>query len=308
MLTKFINSIEKGGFGTYHVNVFQNNRIVTEHHFRSNDRENLYSGSKTVVAIGVGIAENEGLLTTEDYVLDYFPDFVKIAATGSDEIKIRHLLQMSSGHTSESFDRYNEVDRAELFFSTELVNRLGEKHYYEDLCSYMLGRIIERISGVNLLEYLKPRLFDKLNILNPQWHTCQFGHTSCSGGLFLNIEEFSRMGILLVNKGVYDNYIIVSKDFVDRMVSDVIDTSYKRNDEESQQGYRYQIWKCTLHNTYRADGMYGQYCIVLYDYNAVVTITGHYEENNKDILRAVWSDIEPFLSKNTINGVTQNIR
>lgn len=296
MLSEFCNSVEEGGFGTYHVNVFQNNELMAEHHFRSNDRENLCSGSKTVVAIGVGIAEDEGLLTTEDYVLDYFPNLVEIASDGSDKIKIRNLLQMSSGHSSENFAAYNKVNRAELFFRTELVNQPGEKHFYEDLCSYMLGRIIEAITGENLLEYLKPRFFDKLNIVNPQWHTCQLGHTSCSGGLFLKAEEYARVGIVLLNRGFYGETRIVAEDYVDRMMNDVIDTSYKTNDEESRQGYGYHIWKCTQANSYRADGMYGQYCLMLKDCNAVVTITGHYEQNNKNIIRAVWSDILPYLS------------
>lgn len=296
MLTKFIESVEAGNFGTYHINVYQNNQLIAEHHYRSSDRENLYSGSKTVVAIGIGIAEDEGLITTDDYVLDYFPDLKKNASKGSENIKIRHLLMMSSGHAIEKFDQFNKLDRAELFFATELVNQPGEKHFYEDLCSYMLGRIIEKLTGKSFLEYLKARLFDKLGIVNPQWHTCQLGHTACSGGLFLNIEEFSKIGLLLLNKGVYGQYRIVSEKYVERMTNDMIDTSYKSNDEESRQGYGYQIWRCTQPNSFRADGMYGQYCIVIPEHNAVVTITGHYEENNKNIIRAVWTDIVPLLT------------
>ena len=48
--------------------------------------------------------------------------------------------------------------------------------------------------------------------------------------------------------------------------------------------------------TYRADGMYGQMCVVLKDYDAVVTVTAHNEYEHKDILRAIWKDIVPHLN------------
>ncbi|WDV48119.1 serine hydrolase [Clostridiaceae bacterium M8S5] len=294
ILTDFRLTVLEQNLGVYGIHVYQNDRVIAEHRFRSNDRENLYSASKTFVAVAVGIAEFEGLLSSDDYALNFFPEFRDVASNGAEYIKIRHLLIMTSGHMEENYSKYNDMDRAKLFFSTEVKADPGTWFYYEDLCSYVLGRIIEKLSGVNLLEYLKPRLFDKLEIVNPQWHNCQMGYTACSGGLFLTTEEFSRLGILLLYGGRYNNNQILSSEYVDEMYTNCIDTSFKL-DSESQQGYGYQVWKCTLPNTYRADGMYGQYCVILKDYNAVVTITGHYEEYGKDVLRAIWKEIVPYL-------------
>jgi len=119
-----------------------------------------------------------------------------------------------------------------------------------------------------MLEYLKPRLFAKLDNVNTQWHTCQFGHTSCSGGLYLTTEEFSRIGITLLQNGVYKDQQIVPADYVKRMHSDWVDSSAK-NDPDTKGGYGYLVWKCTPPDTYRADGMYGQLCVVLKGYNAM---------------------------------------
>lgn len=41
--------------------------------------------------------------------------------------------------------------------------------------------------------------------------------------------------------------------------------------------------------------MYGQLCVILADYDAVITVTAHNEIEHKDILRAMWSDILPKL-------------
>lgn len=296
LLTDFRLSVLEQNLGVYGIVVHQRGQIIGEHRFRSNDRLNLCSASKTFVSVGVGIAETEALLKLDDKVLDYFPEQQHISSKGSELITIEHLLRMTSGHCFEDFSRYNEIDRAELFFITELKEAPGVSFYYEDLCTYMLGRIIEKISGENLLTYLKPRLFDKLNIVNPQWHTCQNGHTHCSGGLYLTTEEFSRIGILLLNNGVFNDKRIVPASYIERMQSDWIDTSYKL-DSESKQGYGYQVWKCTIPNSFRADGMYGQTCIVLKDYDAVITFTGHYEEYGSATIQAIWRDVLPQLKK-----------
>ncbi|MCD4712339.1 MAG: beta-lactamase family protein [Clostridiales bacterium] len=295
LLTDFRITVQERNLGVYGIHVHQDGKTIAEHRFRSNDRENLYSASKTFASVGIGIAESEDLLKLTDSVLNYFPEYNEIAYPGSEKITIKNLLQMSSGHLVQDLSKFNTQDRAELFFSTKLETVPGSTFSYEDLCTYMLGRIIEKVSGKSMLEYLKPRLFDKLEIINPMWHTCQNGHTSCSGGLYLTTEEFSRIGITLLQNGVYKEQQIVPADYVYRMHTDLVNTLSK-NDPETRGGYGYQVWKCTPPNTYRADGMYGQLCVVLKDYNAVVTVTAHNEIEHKEILRSIWSDLLPNLS------------
>jgi CubicO group peptidase (beta-lactamase class C family) len=295
LLTDFRITAQEKNLGVYGVHVYQNGRTIAEHRFRSNDRENLYSASKTFASVGIGIAESEQLIKLTDSVMEYFPEYKAVAFPGSEKITIINLLQMSSGHLLQDLSKYNTHDRAELFFTTKMETAPGLTFFYEDLCTYMLGRIVEKVSGKSMLEYLKPRLFDKLDIINPMWHTCQNGHTSCAGGLYLTTEEFSRIGITLLQSGVYKDHQIVPADYIKRMHTNWVDTTSK-NDPETKGGYGYQVWKCTPPNTYRADGMYGQFCVVLKDYDAVVTITAHNEIEPKDILRSIWSDILPNLS------------
>jgi len=191
----------ENSLGVYGIHTYQNGKTLAEHRFRSNDRENLYSASKTFVSVGIGNAVGEGRFNLSDCILDFFPEYKDMAFSGSEKITIKHLLQMSYGHIHEDFSLYKSKDRAELFLVTEMKNVAGSNFFYKDLCTYMLGRIVGKVTGEKMLDYLKPCLFDKLEIINPQWHTCQLGHTSCSGGLFLTTEEFSRIGITLLQKG-----------------------------------------------------------------------------------------------------------
>lgn len=307
-LTDFRLTNSEQNLGVYGVHVYQLDRSrlnsvgdksmvgveIASHRFRSDDRVNLCSASKTVSAVGMGIAITEGRLSVDDCVLDFFPECKSLAAAGSEKITVRHLLHMSSGHLDEDLSQFHVRDRAELFFEQPMKTVAGGGFYYENNCTYMLGRVIEKVTGETMLSYLKPRLFAPLEIVNPQWLTCAKGHTMCSSGLLFTTRELSKIGALLLQEGRYKGQQILSASYVYDMHTDLVDTSF-REEVESSGGYGYQVWNCTLPNTYRADGMYGQYTIVLRDYDAVVTITSHNEVDPKDIVRAVWKDIVPKL-------------
>ncbi|MBN2796029.1 MAG: serine hydrolase [Clostridia bacterium] len=292
----FINSDVLKNLGVYGIHIYKEGNVIINQRYRSNDRENLYSGSKTFAAIGIGIAIDEKLIQLHDKVLDYFPEYQDIASEGSDLMEIEHLLHMASGHVEEDFSRYNKLDRGLLFFSTVVRNKPGMSFFYEDLCTYMLGRIIEKVSGKTLLDYLKPRLFDYLDIVNPQWHSCPNGHTVGSSGLYLTTEEYARIGILMLNHGIYNNHKVVSASFILKMKNCIMDSS-NRYSLESQLGYGYHVWKCSVVNSYRADGMYGQICIILEDDQTVITYTGHNEYDGKAALGEIYQNILPYLKE-----------
>ncbi|NLY45567.1 MAG: beta-lactamase family protein, partial [Tissierella sp.] len=63
------------------------------------------------------------------------------------------------------------------------------------------SRIIEKISGEKLRDYLKDRLFDRFGYFNTQWETCPNGHTMGLDGLHLRTDEFAKVGQLLLQKG-----------------------------------------------------------------------------------------------------------
>ncbi len=283
----------------YGIHLYRESAESAEHRFRSNERVHLFSGSKAFTSMAVGIAADEGRLTLADKILAFFPQYRDIAAEGADKITVKDLLQMRAGHAQPLFTTFEQshertMDWAELFFRTPMAHPAGESYLYDNGASYLLSRTVGAVSGQTLRDFLMPRLFTPLAIFNPQWHTCPRGHSLGAIGLYLTTEEFSRLGILMLNNGVWDERQLVSEDYLRLAGSDLV-TVQGFEDAENRQGYGYQLWRCTIPNSYRADGKYGQYSIVLTDYRAVVTVTAHNEHNANDILRAVWREILPRL-------------
>lgn len=285
--------------GVYGVHVQKSGESVT-HFWRSDDKVNLYSASKTFTSLAVGMCEDAGLLKLTDRALDFFPEYRDCAAPGSETITLRDLLHMSTGKTEFWFgalDAQNmEKDWAELFFRVPVTKTPGMFFFYSNACPYMLGRVVEKLSGKNLRDFLLPRLFAPLGIDNPQWHTDPAGHTLAATQFYLTLGEFSRLGTLLLNGGEYAGKRLISEDYLRRMAQDTVPSGWEGCEKpECMQGYGYQVWRCTEPGTFRADGMYGQFCVVLPEREAAVTITAHEEQDPYALVRAVFDDIVPRL-------------
>jgi len=281
--------------GVYGIHLYREGTGSVARRMRSDERIHLFSGSKAFTSMAVGIAVGDGRLSLNDSVLSFFPRYRELAADGAENITVKDLLQMRAGHAQSLFTTFEEShersrDWAEVFFTAPQAHPAGTSFLYDNGCTYMLSRVVEAVSGEVLRDYLMPRLFEPMDIFNPQWHTCPGGHSMGAIGLYLTTEEFSRLGILLLQEGRWGERQIVPADYIRLAAGDLV-TVEGFDDPENNQGYGYQLWRCTVEGAFRADGKYGQYSIVLPDRRSVVTVMAHNERNANDILRAVWSEV-----------------
>ncbi|GAB3806971.1 hypothetical protein GCM10027605_36130 [Micromonospora zhanjiangensis] len=113
ILDDFSRADRERGLGTYGIQLYREGQPPAERRFRSDDRVNLYSVSKTFTSVALGLAEAEGRLTLDDRFLDHFPELRTLAAEGVAEVTLRQLLTMTSG-TSHRWFAHERVDAADL--------------------------------------------------------------------------------------------------------------------------------------------------------------------------------------------------
>ena len=297
-LLPFRMSIAEKGLHIYGVHVYQEGEGSVCHRIRRDEQTNLYSCSKAFTSMAIGICQDEGRLALSDRLLDFFPEYRGIASEGTERITIRDMLHMASGKRENDFGtapyppRLLERDWAELYMEAPLCWEPGTHFHYYNLNTYMLGRIVERVSGDILAKYLTPRLFEPLGIFNPQWHTDPRGHSTAACDLFLNTEQLSRLGRMMLDQGTYGEKQVVGAAYLEAAVNDCIENShFNPMDGQCMAGYGYQLWRCMHPGSYRADGMYGQYTIVVPDKRAVVTVNSHEEMNANAIIHTIFSEI-----------------
>ena len=137
----------------------------------------------------------------------------------------------------------------------------------------------------DLVHYLMPRMFAPMGIQLPTWENDPNGQTFGAGGLFLTIDELHLFGQLLLQNGEWNGKQLIPAEWVKEATSKQVE-----NDSE---GYGYLFW-AGPEGSFRADGKYGQFVILMRDKNAVVTVTAESRDAGA-LLRAVFEEIYPQL-------------
>ena len=279
----------------------------------------LYSLSKSFTSTAIGLAVAEGRLTVDDPVLKFFPDAAPSKPSRNlKAMRVRHLLSMNTGHKEDTtrhvFRRLHQVsflgswvrqkedpirhasggeddDWPRLFLSLPVKYQPGTWFVYNTAATYMLSAIITRLTGEPLLEYLRPRLFDPLGIENPVWETDPRGVNLGGSGLHIKMEEIARFGQMYLQNGMWQGKRILPESWVAEATVATSDNSNTQTNPDWTVGYGYQFWRCRQ-NAYRADGAFGQYCIVMPEQDAVLTIIGGVRDM-QSVLDKVWEHLLP---------------
>jgi CubicO group peptidase (beta-lactamase class C family) len=251
----------------------------------------LYSLSKSFTSTAVGLAISEGKLSLDDQVVKFFPDEVPADASNNlKAMRVRDLLRMATGNQSEAQIRADGAPWTKTFLSHPVPFKPGTHFLYNSPATYMLSAIVQKVTGMTVLDYLKPRLFEPLGIDNPTWVTSPQGISAGAYGLSIRTEDIARFGQLYLQKGKWNGKQLVPAAWVEEATArQTANGSAPTSDWD--QGYGYQFWR-SRHNTYRGDGAFGQYCMVMPELDAVVAITSGVRDM-QSVMNLVWTKLLP---------------
>jgi CubicO group peptidase (beta-lactamase class C family) len=261
--------------------------------YSASSPHSLYSLSKSFTSTAVGLAVAEGKLSADDEVLKFFPeDAPKEPSKNLKAMRISDLLRMSTGHETEP-KRTPETPWTKNFLAQSVPHKPGTHFLYNTSATYMLSAIVQKATGMTVLDYLKPRLFEPLGIEHPTWETSPQGITTGGYGLSIRTEDIARFGQLYLQKGNWNGKQILPAAWVEAATAR--QTSNGSNPKSDwDQGYGYQFWRAR-HGSYRGDGAFGQYCLVMPEQDAVIAITSGVKDMQA-VLNLVWDKLLPAMS------------
>lgn len=250
------------------------------------DRNTVFSVSKMYTATAVGFCVAEGMFGLDDFVADLLPEY----ADGElpprvRRIRVRHLLSMTSGQEGEAVHEGrktkvsdDEADWAEEFFRRECDVEPGTEFRYDGFCTYMLSVLVKKYSGLDLLEYLRPRLFEPLEMPVPPCIRDKKGLPIGWTGLRVTVGELCRMGQLYLDGGVYQGKQILPRGWVEEATRCHVSTGKHPVGADWSEGYCFQFWR-GRENAFRFCGALGQMCLVLPDKDMVFCVFSGYDND-----------------------------
>jgi CubicO group peptidase (beta-lactamase class C family) len=260
--------------------------------YDAQSRHSLYSLTKSFTSTAVGLAIADGKMSLDDLVLPQFPD--DAPADASDNLKamrVRDLLTMSTGHHAEATLAADQVWLAQ-FLAQPVAHKPGTFFLYNTPASNTLAAIVKKAVGENVVDFLRPRLFEPLGITDPEWSQNPQGVSTGGFGLSLRTDEIARFGQLYLQKGEWHGRQLVPAAWVEAATARQMSNGSKP-DSDWEQGYGFQFWRCR-HRAFRGDGAFGQFCVVLPEQDAVVAITSGVK-NMQAVLNLVWDRLLPAL-------------
>ena len=253
-------------------------------------RTNSFSMAKSVVAMLIGVAIQDGYIESIDQkITDFIPEYDRPGDHFNNEVTIKHLLTMSSGMdwnedyynpfgvTAEAYFTKNLND---LMLSIDFTEKPGEKWHYQSGSTQLMGLIIERSTGTSLSAYLSEKLWQPINATDQsEWMIDkQGGVEKAYCCINSNALDFARFGQLYLDKGNWNGVQLIDSSFVEASLS---------ADLEAHYGYSWWLYETQYkYPVYTMRGVNGQYVIVVPALELVAVRLGHKREGyvNKSTL------------------------
>ena len=275
--TAFVNEIEAGKHTVYGATVHRDGTLVHSFGDTNKKRYPLYSATKSILALAVGIAADRGLIDVGRSVLDYIPDkFVKEMPAEQEEtfrtFTIHRLMTMSV----EGFPFRAEGESWLRFALACPIPEPRKKTFaYSNIPAYLVGVALAEAVGGDAFTFITENLLTPLHIEGATCQRCPDGYFYGATGMELTVEELSRFGLLIAADGAWEGTQLVSAAYVRRMKAALTPCR--------EGGYGYFLWRFGSGN--RISGKLGQRCFAFSDKSLVITWLGNNEEGG-DALEA----------------------
>lgn len=248
-----------------------------------NIRHLSHSMSKTLTGMAIGLLINDGKLSLGDRLADLLPEY-RFTDKRFENITVHHLLCMSTGVPFSEVGSVTENEWTKAFFESRLSFAPGANFAYNSMNSYMLARIVVRISGMSLMSFVTERIFRPLGIQNAFWEVGPEGVEKGGWGVHLSAESWAKLGVMMLGQGVFEGKRILPRGWVAKSTI----TQMKAPESAGDFNYGYQLWVHREKDQFLFNGMLGQN-VWICPHNNIVVVANC--ENNELFQKSAVLDI-----------------
>lgn len=218
--------------------VVQKGNVIFEKYYNGqgpDDAFHVASVTKTIISALIGICIDKGYIKSADQkVIDFFPEY----NVNSSEIKVRHLLTMTTPHPFVDWQELLEELCTQEDWVQYTLNRMGNggeigSFKYSSAGAHVLSAIITSATGKSVREFANEHLFQPLGMREiSNYNMKAFGFDDLLGkdvkgwvhdpngistggwGLTLTVKDMAKFGQLYLNEGIYNGKQILAKSWI----------------------------------------------------------------------------------------------
>lgn len=196
-----------------------------------NPGHDCYSTAKAISSIAAGILYDRGLLKPTDTLGQHLGAYFNENTDPKwKDITIHQVMRHRTGAKyGIDFDNTNahlweDPEWLHTLFAIPIVSEPEDHFVYSDGSYYILGRVVEELTGMDLELFMQKEVFVPLGFHVNAWSRDVNGHTVGGTGLYLRTEDMAKIGWLWANEGMWGDRRIYSKEWSDLFVNFEIDS------------------------------------------------------------------------------------
>lgn len=313
-IIRFIERLEKRQIPMHSFLIMRRDLLIAEGYYSPCGPESLhrmFSITKSLTALAVGLLADEGRISLEDPICQYFPE--KLPPDPHPWIMamtIRDMLMMRTCHASTTYKLDMDSDWVESFFTTAPTHPSGRIFHYDTSSAHTLCALVEKLTGQDMLDYLKDKLAP-LGLSEASYLLKDpFGVSIGGSGLVATSLDLLKIGYFLSHRGQIEGRKLLSPSYIDSAVSCLSATCVTAPLPSEAQGYGFQIWR-NERDGFVCYGMGGQLIIVLPAHELICVTTADTQGiggGNQQIYDALYEEILPFLSSEALPAAPEKDR
>ncbi|MCI8521417.1 MAG: serine hydrolase [Clostridia bacterium] len=301
-ISRFFDELETLPFDIHSVIMIRGRKIFVERYYAPYERDTLhrmYSVTKSLVGLAILCLADEGKIDLDTSITSYFPEY----PTEYKDIRdttIRNMLMMRTAHKKTTYKADLSSDWVKSFFTAEPTQIPGTVFSYDTSSSHTLGALVEKITGMELLDYLRTKFLDKIGFSKSAYCLKDpFGVSIGGSGLMATPLDVAKVARFVMNKGMENGEQLINSELVTLAVSNLSPTNAHCKYTDEQQGYGMQFWR-TRNNGFMLYGLGGQMAICLPDKDLIFVVTAdavEYKDGTQIIRDVFWNEIYNSIDK-----------
>ena len=253
-IENFIKHLQGKGIVMHDVLMMRGEKIFCEAYWKPFNPKFLhrqYSQTKSFVGVAIGLLEEEGKLSLDNKIADYFRDKIERKLPEYlEQQTIRDMLTMTTSCVCPDWFVDKDKDRVHLYFNASKVTRpAGTTWEYDSPGSQVLSVLVERLSGKTLLEYLKEKLFNEMGCFQTaEILKSPTGESWGDSAMLCTARDMLAFARFVMNYGVWNGKRLMNETYLRKATSNVVCNNNSGHSDTHHQGYGYQIWRMRNHS------------------------------------------------------------